>query len=163
MTHEANNTAELVSLGWGLADRSNPDLVVDYFRKLHQSLPHIPEVVYALAGSLDFAGNEVEALTVYGEVDWAALEEKNRHHGLIRYASTLRNNRRWNESIQILDAILASSPTDSAAACFLALSLLEAGRGQAAVGRLILNVLETNLDPDLQQFSWALKRYASQL
>ena len=90
-----------------------------------------PAPPFEMAGARDSAGLEAEAGPALPPALALGLDEVHRPQAVIQLASTLRNLGEVEESIRMLEAERAEhpeSPLDDAAAAFLALALVSAGR-----------------------------------
>ena len=95
-----------------------------------------PAGLFERASAYDYVGREAEAEPLYRQALAAGLAGARRPRAVIQLASTLRNLGRAAEGAELLRAE-PDFPADlaDARAAFLALTLLDAGRPDEAVGR----------------------------
>lgn len=116
--------------------------------------------LFTIASAHDSVGNEADAAGYYAKAFAAGLPEQLRRQATIQYASTLRNLGQLNESIALLTAERerTSDELDDAVAAFLALSLVDSGRGREAVSHAL-----TALARHLPRYRRSLAAYAKDL
>jgi hypothetical protein len=98
--------------------------------------PDDPDALFERAGAYDYVGQEAEAEPLYRQAMAAGLAGVRRARAVIQLASTLRNLGRAAEGAALLtgEAVVASDDLSDARAAFLALTLLDSGRPDEAVG-----------------------------
>ena len=98
--------------------------------------PDDPDALFERAGAYDYVGREAEAEPLYRQALAAGLSGMRRARAVIQLASTLRNLGRAAEGAAILtgDAAVIRDDLSDARAAFLALTLLDSGRPDEAVG-----------------------------
>jgi Tetratrico peptide repeat len=79
---------------------------------------------------------------------------------MLGLGSSLRNVRRFDEAVAILDDACARFPGDAALRAFRALAVASAGRCEQALGDALLLVAE---EVELGGYERALREYASEL
>jgi hypothetical protein len=98
--------------------------------------PDDPDALFERAGAYDYVGREAEAEPLYRQSLAAGLAGIRRTRAVIQLASTLRNLGRSAEGAAMLagEAALADDDLSDVRAAFLALTLLDSGRPDEAVG-----------------------------
>lgn len=155
--HEAE--AEIAAV-WALDDA---DARIDAASALHQRFPKDGRVRYELAGTLDSAGREAEALEWYDRAVGVRLDEPYRHRALLQQASTLRHLGRLEESLAILDTLLRDYPDNSAVVLFRALTLHDLGRDTEALRDTATQLVTISAEPDVQRYLNSLTRFTSEI
>lgn len=119
-----------------------------------------PVALFTLASAYDSVGEESLAAGEYANAFAAGLPADLHRRATIQYASTLRNLSRLDESVALLTAErrARSDELDDAVAAFLALALVDSGRGREAVG-LALGALARHLP----RYQRSLAAYAKDL
>jgi cyanophycin synthetase len=130
---------------------------------LRAEMPGDARAAYELAGALDAAGREAEAVPLYEGALAGGLPEPHRHRARIQLASSLRNLDRHAEAIALLDTLATERPESAAVAAFRALARLDAGQPDAVVADLIDALLARATDDDANLYRAALTRYADAL
>jgi tetratricopeptide (TPR) repeat protein len=113
----------VLSGGWAVARREDPEPTIGYFRDLAWQHPGDASALFEYAGALDFAGREAEAAPVYEQAFSAGLDGDDLRRGLIQYGSTLRNLGRFDEAVQIMRRADEQFPGHDSITAFLALAL----------------------------------------
>nr|WP_315029120.1 tetratricopeptide repeat protein [uncultured Chryseobacterium sp.] len=124
-------------------------------------IPDFPAIAdFEVACALDSTGHEEEAEPLYREALHLGLSGLRRRRARIQLASTLRNNGKIEESIDILREEKAnySDELNDAVDSFLALSLSSAGEYREALS-LTLKAISKHLP----RYSNSLHRYADNL
>jgi tetratricopeptide (TPR) repeat protein len=132
-------------------DREHMAPTIAAFEALHATHPEEPVLVHELAGAYDTAGEEARAAPLYERALAMGLEGDVLRRCLVQHGSTLRNLERYDESLAVLDRADSEFPGSSTVAAFRALTLLESGRADAAVGTL-LRLLATEAPGDLGRY-----------
>jgi tetratricopeptide (TPR) repeat protein len=100
-----------------------------------------PEALFERAGAYDYVGREAEAEPLYRQALAGGLPGVKRSRAVIQLASTLRNLGRAEEGAALLvgeEAVAdAGDGLADVRAAFLALTLLDSGRADEAVGRAL--------------------------
>jgi hypothetical protein len=121
-----------------------------------------PEALFERAGVYDYVGREAEAEPLYKQALANGLAGVKRARAMIQLASTLRNLGRSEEGAALLAGEEAvADPKDGLAdvrTAFLALTLLDSGRADEAVGRAL-----RALAPHLPSYGRAVTYYADEL
>ena len=143
-------------------DRAHMAPTIAAFEALQSEHPDEPRLVHEVAGAYDTAGDEERAAPLYELALAAGLEGDVLRRCLVQYGSTLRNLGRHAESLAVLDRADRAFPGSAAVAVFRSLTLLEAGRSDAAVGTLLRLIAE---DPpgDLGRYAAAAAGNAEHL
>ena len=133
------------------ADRDRDDMAptIAAFEALRDAHPDEARLVYEVAGAYDTAGEEATARPLYEEALERGLEGDVLRRCLLQYGSTLRNLGELDASLAALDRADRSFPGSASVAAFRALTLLESGRADAAVGvllRLVADAAPGDLD-----------------
>ncbi len=132
-------------------------------RELSASRPGDPRLLHELAGALDAAGEEPEAIGLYEEALAAGLKEPHRHRAQLQLASSLRAVGRVGEAEPLIAEVLEARPHHTAALVFRALVQADLGRERQAVADLIRATLDATTDVDSQTYRTSLLAYADQL
>jgi hypothetical protein len=152
---------ERVAALWKVADDlATADFLAKITALAAERPPGDPIALFTIASAHDSVGNEAEAADFYAKAFAAGLPVELRRRATIQYASTLRNLGRLQESVALLIAErkAGSDELDDAVAAFLALSLVDSGRGREAVG-LALGALARHLP----RYQRSLAAYAKDL
>jgi len=120
-------------------------------------------LAFELAGALDAAGQEREALRCYDEALALGLREPHRHRALIQKASSLRRLGQLDEAAALLDDLARQRPGSAAVAAFRALVRCDAGDPVRAVGELVEALLAHAGDADDDAYRDVLHRFAREL
>lgn len=158
---EEQDLEAAIAHGERLIDEESYEAAIDHFRALADQHPGNQYVILHLAGAFDSAGREEEAVAPYRAALAAGLSESEDLRARIQLASTLRNVRQFEESVQILTQVCADYPEDRAARAFLALALTSAGHADEAVHQL-LDIMLTNPGP-VEAYQRSLRWYADDL
>jgi tetratricopeptide (TPR) repeat protein len=119
-------------------DRERMAPTIAAFEALQAAHPEEPQLVYEVAGGYDTAGDEAAAAPLYQRALDLGLDGDALRRCLVQYGSTLRNLERYEESLALLDRADREFPGSASVAMTRALTLLEQGRPDAAVGTLLL-------------------------
>lgn len=117
-----------------------------------------PHALFERAGVYDYVGREGEAEPLYRQALAAGLSGVHRGRAVIQLASTLRNLGRAGEGAALLAAEPADDDLADARAAFLALTLLDSGRPDEAVGWAV-----RALAGHMTDYRRALTEYANEL
>lgn len=123
--------------------------------------PADARVLYELAGAFDSAGREQDALATYDDALARPLREPYHRRALIQKASTLRHLHRFQESLAILDDLLADWPDNAAVLAFRAFTLHDMGRDSEALRTAMELVLASSADPEVQRYAGSLARFTT--
>jgi hypothetical protein len=152
---------ERVAALWAVADDLAPEEFIAKVKALAAERPsNDARALFTIASAHDSVGEEQRAADTYAKAFAAGLPADLRRRASIQYASTLRNLGRLEESVRLLSAerTAGSDELDDAVAAFLALSLVDSGRGREAVG-LVLGALARHLP----RYNRSLAAYAKDL
>lgn len=143
-------------------DRDHMAPTIAAFEALAAANPDEPQLIYEVAGAYDTAGEEARARPLYERALDLGLEGDVLRRCLLQYGSTLRNLGELDASLAALDRAAERFPDSVSVAVFRALTLLEAGRADAAVGTL-LEVIAEHVDGDLGRYRAAARGNAAYL
>jgi hypothetical protein len=152
-----------IEKGWADARRTDPEPTVAYFHNLLTQHPSHPDTLFSYASALDFAGREGDAAPLYEQAFKAGLSGEDLRRGLLQYGSTLRNLNRHNEATAAMQKAATLFPDSDSVKAFYALTLLSAGRPEAAVAQLLTLAVDRISNDDLQEYQAPLRRYAAEL
>jgi cyanophycin synthetase len=130
---------------------------------LYAAHPGDARIAYEYAGTFDTAGDEEAAVPLYEEALAAGLREPHRHRAQVQLASSLRNLRRLEEAVSVIDDVAARHPDSLGVAAFRALVHHDAGGSTRALSELLAAVASTSTDPDVVRYRRALTAYAARL
>jgi thioredoxin-like negative regulator of GroEL len=150
-----------IAHGERLIDEESYEAAIDHFKALADQHPGDQYVLLHLAGAFDSAGQEEAAVAPYRAALAAGLSESEDLRARIQLASTLRNLKEFEESVQILTQVCTEYPENRAARAFLALALASAGKADEAVHQL-LDIMLTNPGP-FEAYLRSLRWYADDL
>lgn len=160
MNETENWENKLQSIWQQLGEINNEDFIKQI--QQHTSLLQDAKAIvdFERACAFDSTGHEKEAEPLYRSALAHGLSGLRRRRARIQLASTLRNNGKIEESIQILREEKASEPDElnDAVDSFLALSLYSAGQNKEALS-LALKALSQHLP----RYNKSLYRYAENL
>lgn len=160
MNETENWESKLQSIWLQLGKISNKDFI--QLIKDHTSLLHDAKAIadFERACAFDSTGHEKEAEPLYRSALDHGLSGLRRRRARIQLASTLQNNGKIDESIQILreEKLNESDELNDAVDSFLALSLYSAGENKEALC-LALKALSQHLP----RYNNSLYRYAENL
>src|SRR3954452_16218864 len=129
---------------------------IAYFQDLLAQHPDHPVLVYEVGGAYDTAGQEATAALYYERALALRLEGDALRRCLCQYGSTLRWLGRLDESIAVLEDARVRFPQSESVRVFLALSLAEAGRSDAAVAQLLTVITQHPEVTDLGRYAEGL-------
>lgn len=130
-------------------------------QELAAQFPADGRVLYELAGALDTAGQEQQALATYDDALARPLREPYHRRAQLQKASTLRHLGRYDESLTILDELLADWPDNAAIALFRAFTLHDMGRDSEALRTALELVLASSADPEVQRYLGSLTDFTA--
>jgi tetratricopeptide (TPR) repeat protein len=145
-----------IQLGYERRDRSNMTPTIAYFEDLLSQHPDHPVLVYEVGGAYDTAGEEATAAGYYERALALGLEGDVLRRCLCQYGSTLRWLGRLDESLAALDRARTEFPDSDSVRVFRALTLNEAGRGDAATAELLGIVVTHAEHTDLGRWATGL-------
>jgi len=135
--HLTDDLRDAIAAGYAARDRSDMAPTIAYFERLLAAHPDHPVLVLEVAGAYDTAGREAEAAVRYERALALGLDGDDLRRCLCQYGSTLRWLGRLDESVAVLEGARARFPQSDSVRVFLALTLAEAGRTDAAVAQLL--------------------------
>lgn len=154
-----------IERGEAFETEGNEAVAVAYFEELIQRFPDDAQVVFAYAGSLDFAGREHDAARQYRRALDLGLPDDLRSRMYVQFGSTLRNVGDLNGAVAVLEEGAATFPDDLGIACFLALARHSAGREAAGLAGLLDALLHADAHGAglFQRYQRSLGAYAADL
>jgi tetratricopeptide (TPR) repeat protein len=158
-----DDLAAAVAAGYAQRDRENMAPTVAYFEGLLNEHPGHPVLVFEVAGAYDTAGREADAAVMYEQALDLGLDGDELRRCLCQYGSTLRWLGRLDESVAVLERARAQYPRSDAVRVFLALTLAEAGRSDAAVAELLTVITDHPDGTDLGRYAPGLAGLAAWL
>jgi len=129
---------------------------------LHQSNPEDPNVNYHLAWTYDSMGQETLAVSFYERAIANNLVE-NRLGALLGLGSTYRCLGEFEKSLGVFDRAIEEFPQDRALKVFRAMALYNFGKSESAVSELLIQLLDTTIDPSIKKYDGALRFYSDKL
>ena len=114
--------------------------------------------VFEIAGELDEAGREAEAIPRYREALEAGLVDPERSRAIVQLASSLRNVGELDEALTLLDAAVLDAGLAASVAAFRALVLHDLGRHDEALATAL-----GALAPTLPAYRISVAAYADEL
>jgi tetratricopeptide (TPR) repeat protein len=145
-----------IQLGYDRRDRADMAPTVAYFEDLLARHPDHPVLVYEVGGAYDTAGDEAAAVAHYERALALGLEGDVLRRCLCQYGSTLRWLGRLDESVAVLERARREFPDSDSVRVFLALTLNDAGRADAAVAELLSVVVTHAEHTDLGRWATGL-------
>lgn len=146
---------------WNAIERYEPQAFVAQIESLAAELPSGSAIgLFERGSAQDSTGHPDFAVPLYRAALRAGLSGLRRRRATIQLASSLRNLGNPAEAADLLFAELrgASDELDGAVRAFLALALVDLGRGREAVGLSLAALSEY-----LPRYNRSLARYASEL
>ena len=156
MDHLTDDLRDAIAAGYAARDRSDMAPTIAYFERLLAEHPDHPVLVLEVAGAYDTAGREDEAAVQYERAMSLGLEGDDLRRCLCQYGSTLRWLGRLDESVAVLEGARARFPQSDSVRVFLALTLAEAGRTDAAVAQLLTVITDHPEVTDLGRYAVGL-------
>jgi tetratricopeptide (TPR) repeat protein len=155
----ADDWADRVAAVWDISDELGDNILLERIDALVAERPVTDARAAYEAGSVrDSIGLESEAVAHYQRALDLGLDAPLETQLRIQYASTLRNLRRYDEGLALLDAISPDDELAGAAAAFRALIL--SSRGDLAEA---LSLALTTLAPLLPRYQRSMLAYAHEL
>ncbi|AHF89204.1 hypothetical protein OPIT5_01955 [Opitutaceae bacterium TAV5] len=140
------------------------EALVPRLRDLDRRFPHIAEIQYQLAWTLDTLDRPAEALPYYEKALVLGLAEPNEHIGaLIGLANCQRLDGAADRAVSTLQNARLQFPDNPELLPWLALALHAAGRPADAVRELVDVLLDTTEAPELMAQQRALRHHAGKL
>lgn len=137
--------------------------VLDQLKELATRYPHVAEIAYQLAWTLDSLGHEAEALPSYEYAIALGLPPNEQSGALIGLGSTLRNLGDLERAAEVLASGQRQFPDQPEFAAFLALVRHDQGRHGEALQLAIGTLLDTSDDPGLTAYQRSLRHYLAAL
>ncbi len=132
----SNDWYTRVSAVWASASElADNDVVAAIDALVVEREPDDAAAVFEAASARDYAGRESEAEPLYRRAIELGLDDATLPRATIQLASTLRNLGRVDESVRMLEVLLADHPADEwtgPGAAFLALALASRGNERDA-------------------------------
>ncbi len=155
----SDDWAARVAALWDASDELGDNILLERMDELVAERPDTDARAAYEAGSVrDSVGLEAEAAQLYQRALDLQLDEPLRSQLLIQYASTLRNLRRYDEGLALLDGIGRDHELADAAAAFRALIL--SSKGEVAEA---LSLALATLAPHLPRYQRSVRNYAEEL
>jgi tetratricopeptide (TPR) repeat protein len=154
---------ERLSVLFAARDRDDMAPTVRALLAVLEEHPDDPHVLYEVGGAYDTAGEEETAAGYYERALEAGLDGDTLRRCLLQYGSTLRNLKRYDESLAALDRASDLFPASESIRVWHALSLHAAGRSDAAVAELMEVAADGIRTPDLQRYEAAIRGNAAYL
>jgi tetratricopeptide (TPR) repeat protein len=137
--------------------------LLDLLRKLEARHPHVAEIQYQLAWTLETNEKPAEALPHYEKAVALGLSPNEHSNALIGLATTLRTLGNAARSAEVLRSGQLQFPDNREFEVFLALALHDLGQHAEAL-RLVLTMLaDTTEDPGLTAYQRAIRHSAGRL
>lgn len=130
--------------------------------ELADANPHDVETQIAAAWACDRHGSEFDAIRYY-DAAWALeIPDDKREHFMVGYGSTLRNVRRFSESVSIHRQAVSEAPGFAPHRAFLALALHSVSEHEEALAAALRALIEAGSD-NLDGYDRALSFYIEDL
>lgn len=132
---------------------------------LHECLklaPDDPDVNYQMAWTCDAQGNESAAVPYYEKALAHGLVD-DRAGAFLGLGSTYRCLGQYAKSLDVFDRAILEFPNDRGLQVFRALTLFNLDRAEESVQTLLLQLLDTTSDAQIQSYDRALRFYADKL
>ncbi len=125
--------------------------------------PDHPVANYQAAWTCDSMGKEGDAVPFYERAIAKGLSGEDLRGSFLGLGSTLRCLGKYTESLEVFERGVLHFPTDRALKIFKALTLYNLGQYAESFETLLLQLIETTSDPDLQRYAKALRFYSDKL
>jgi tetratricopeptide (TPR) repeat protein len=152
-----------IRLGYENRDRDDMAHTIAYFEDLLARHPDHPVLVFEVAGAYDTDGQEERARLLYERALELGLSGDPLRRCLCQYGSTLRWLGHLEDSIAVLERARRDFPASDAVRIFLALTLNEAGRSDAATAELLTVITSHSEVTDLGHWASGLRGLAQWL
>ena len=139
------------------------DGILGQLQELVAQYPHVAEIAYQMAWTLDSLGRETEALPFYEKAISLGLPPNEQSGALIGLGSTLRNLGDLERAAEVLSSGQAQFPDQPEFAAFLALVRHDQGRPTEALRLAMETLLDTSEDPGITAYQRALRHYVGEL
>lgn len=137
--------------------------ILDQLKHLAARHPHVAEISYQLAWTLDSLGQEAEALPHYERAVALGLPPNEQSGALIGMGSALRNLGELERAAEVLTSGQRQFPDQPEFAAFLALVRHDQGRHLEAFRLSMETLLDTSEDPGITAHQRTLRHYLSEL
>lgn len=137
--------------------------VLDQLKALDRNYPHVGEINYQIAWTLDSLGRENEALPYYERAVSLGLPPNELSGALIGLGSTLRNVGELDRAAQTLESGRRQFPDQPEFDAFLALVRHDQGRHTEALALALTTLIDTTEDPGLTAYQRSLRHYVGAL
>jgi thioredoxin-like negative regulator of GroEL len=151
---------QAIKQGYEKRDRDNMAPTIEHFEDLLARHPNHPVLVFEVAGAYDTDGQEERARVLYERALELGLAGDPLRRCLCQYGSTLRWLGRLEDSIAVLERGRRDFPDSDAVRIFLALTLNEAGRSDAATAELLTVITSHSEVTDLGHWASGLRGLA---
>jgi len=151
---------QAIAVGYERRDREHMGPTIDYFEELLVRHPDHPVLVFEVAGAYDSDGQEERARVLYERALDLGLSGDALRRCLCQYGSTLRWLGELDESTAVLERARREFPDSDAVRIFLALTLNEAGHGDAAVAHLLTVITAHGETTDIGHWATGLRGLA---
>jgi tetratricopeptide (TPR) repeat protein len=145
-----------------LRKNNKPEEAMAILKVLLHSNPNDPDINYQMAWTCDFMGKESEAVPFYETAIANGLKE-GRSGAMLGLGSTYRCLGEYEKSLRTFDQAIREFPEDRALKVFRALTLYNLGQSEAAVGQLLIQLLDTTKDDSIKSYERALRFYSDKL
>lgn len=139
------------------------DGILDQLKDLIAAHPHVAEIAYQLAWTLDSVGREAEALPHYESAIVLGLAPNEQSGALIGMGSTLRNLGQLDRAVEVLTSGQRQFPDQPEFAAFLALVKYDQGHYREALQLSMETLLDTSEDPGITAYQRSLRHYLGEL
>ncbi len=139
------------------------DGILDQLNALSAEYPHVAEIAYQLAWTLDSLGKEAEALPHYEKAISLGLAPNEHSGALIGLGSTLRNIGYLERASEVLESGQRQFPDQPEFEAFLALVRHDQGRATEALQIALGTLIDTSEDPGITAYQRALRHYLNTL
>tara|TARA_R110002167_G_scaffold266738_2_gene473514 strand:+ start:14 stop:706 length:693 start_codon:yes stop_codon:yes gene_type:complete len=137
--------------------------VLDQLKALDRNHPHVGEINYQIAWTLDSLDRENEALPYYERAISLGLPPNELSGALIGLGSTLRNVGELERAAQTLESGRRQFPDQPEFDAFLALVRHDQGRHTEALSLALTTLIDTTEDPGLTAYQRSLRHYVGAL
>lgn len=141
---------------------NQPDQALIILNELLKSHPNNPNVNYQMAWTCDFMGKESEAVPFYEKAIANGLTE-DREGAMLGLGSTYRCLGEYEKSLKVFDQGVLEFPSNRSLKVFRGLTLYNLGRSEAAVGDLLVQLIDTTGDKTIKSYEKALRFYSDKL
>ena len=125
--------------------------------------PHVAEIAFQIAWTLDTLDRPAEAVAHYERALALGLEPNEHANALVGLGNCLRLAGQGDRAVEVLDKARARFPDNAEFAAYLALALHDTGRHAEALRTLMDAMLDTTEDIGLTAHQRALRYQAGRL